>query len=185
MEHHLQTKPLHDSPLTTRGTPRKRKYPKFRKKRDIDGYNTEKTLKFSRIKKESQIKLLTFAPMYTNIYTLAYGNSDTSRYFYIDVFSVFDGRLYKITKMVAKILGYNIIPSHHRFRTPNVMQVPNYLKEDKVRERVFLDVEHMVVTNLSKAMFNIDNGYFHESIMELFPYEAEKKVKMKDYRVRR
>ena len=179
------SKPLHDSPLTTRGTPRKRKYPRFRKKRDIDGYNTEKTMKFARIKKESQIKLLTFAPMYTNIYTLAYGSSDTSRYFYVDVFSVFDGRLYKITKMVAKILGYNIIPSHHRFRTPNVMQVPNYLKEDKARERGFLEVEHMVVANLSMAMFNIDNGYFHESIMELFPYEAEKKVKMKDYRVRR
>lgn len=174
-----------DSPLTAHGKPRKRRYPKDRKPRELERYNTERTMKFSRIKKESQLRLLTFAPMYTNIYTLAYGRSDSSKYFYIDVFAISDNRLYKITKMVAKVMGYNIIPSHHTFRAPNVMQVPNLTKNDLVwKNKGYLTLEEMVVKELSLTMFGIDNGYFHESIMALFPFEVEKTVKQKDYRVR-
>lgn len=166
-------------------TKRKNVYPKKRKSRKGVKYRTNKKVEKQNSLKEAQEKLLTFAPRYSNIYTQSYWNSEGQRYLYMDVFTVVDNRFYKITKMVARVLGHRMIEKQRYFSHKHVMAVRNWNMEEIRQPEVHLRMELEVVEALSKMMFSETNGYFHESIETMFPYDTMKITKQRDYRVRK
>lgn len=176
---------MYTSEYTWHLTKRKNIYPRQRKSRTGIKYASKKKLEKQKIIKDAQEKVLTFAPRYSNIYTQSYWNSEGQRYLYMDVFSIVDGRFYKITKMVARVLGYRIIEKHRFFSHKTVMAVRNWNLEEIRNPEVHLRMEKEIVEALSKSLFGVTDGYFHESIEMMFPYDTMKISKQRDFRVRK
>ena len=170
-----------DSELTFHGKPRKNKYPKNRKARVGIKYNTKDNNIDSEIKKESQVKLLTFAPEYTSIYTNSVHRSPENKYIYIDVYAVVDNRLYKLNNLVSRVMGKKLISRHCRFVERDVVRT-NLLKEsDEVDMDTYVYTEMMLIKELSKIMFGYDGGYLWQSMHKLYAYDVEKPVLDKKY----
>lgn len=179
---------FYNSELTFHGTPRKRKYPKTRKKRDIVNYSTKKYNLNADYIKECQIKLLSFAPLYTQIYTTSYSRNMQSNYVYVDVVAITDNRMYKLSKLVAKIMGYRLVRSSAKFKMPDVIAVP---VENDWRDTDFedmrqplLEIEEKLIKELSTRMFGHDSGYFWNSQLNLYAYDVVKPKREKTYKVK-
>lgn len=165
----------YDSELNWKGEPRKRKY-KIGASRGIKRkkYNT-------RIegKKESQIKLLTFAPEFANIYT--YTVQKHRNYIYTHIYSIHDNRMYKISKLVSEVLGLRFYKNEFRkYVGRDTVRYP-YEEIEVTQERNFVEAEENLVKELSMKMFGYDAGYIWQSMHTLYAYETPKPVQTKSY----
>jgi hypothetical protein len=174
----------YDSPLTFHGTPRKQKYPANRKKRTLKRYSTKKNNRRATYIKDCQIKLMSFAPMYTTIYTMAHGRGDWNKYLYVDVLALHDNRLYKITKLVSAIMDYPLLQSKTNFRMPDVVRIPYEGTNEDTHEKRYIELEEKLVKDLSTKVFGYDSGYFWQSMHKLYAYDVEKESDAKEFRIR-
>jgi hypothetical protein len=174
----------YDSPLTFHGTPRKRKYTANRKRRALKRYSTKKNNRRATYIKDCQIKLMSFAPMYTTIYTMAHGRGDWNKYLYVDVLALHDNRLYKITKLVSAIMDYPLLQSKSNFRMPDVVRIPYGGTNEDTQEKRYIELEEKLVKDLSMKIFGYDGGYFWQSMHKLYAYDVEKQADAKEFRIR-
>lgn len=170
----------YDSELTFHGTPRKRKYPKTRKKREITKYKLKEEEK-----KLAQIKLLSYAPEFTNIYTKSHAVSPDRKFLYVDVVAVYDNRLYKITKLISYVMGVPFLVSHARFRTPDTVRLDYNKTLDEHHEKPYILLEEKLIKDLSMIMFGYDAGYLWHSMHELHSYDIIKPSIQKTYKAKK
>lgn len=187
---------IYDSPITFHGKPRKHKYPKNRKKRDVIEYKTPKKIQKRMEAIKHKESLASYAPLYSQIYTQSYSKSEIGHYLYIDFFVVCDGRIYKMTNLIANVMGWKILQSRQDTRAPYLCRVP-YLKNPHNRDKMYVEIEEEAVKQLSLKMFGTPDGYFWQSLLKMYPHDIQRpEVKktyivnesskpVKDYRVRR
>ena len=119
---------------------------------------------------EMQMKLMGYAPPHSAIYTITYNKTRASRYQYTDVFCINNNRLFKISKIVAYILGYKM--HHHQYSgRPSVlhgkdcMRIRTFREHEAVNRKEMITNEVDMIKILSTKMFGVDNSYHHESIL--------------------
>jgi hypothetical protein len=187
--------------MASRGRPRKvrtdkgvnHNYPDIRKRRTTyekeDGtvYQTKKRTSMQ----EMQMKLMEYAPPHTAIYTITYNKSKATRYQYTDFFCISNHRLFKLTKIVAYILGYRLYkPQGKNFWGKDCMMVRTFREYQTTDKLDMVKIEIDLVKILSKKMFNDENAYHHESLVMMQsqydePIEKVKELTKKSYIVKR
>lgn len=167
-------------PRSDKGT--KHDYPDNRvqrvtlEKKDGSKYNA----KYRNKMQDMQIKLMGYAPAHSAIYTITYNKTRASRYQYTDVFCINNNRLFKITKIVAYILGFKMHKPDTTGR-PAILHSMDCMRIRTFRENAVLSKKDMVTIEidmikiLSTKMFGVDDSYHHESIL-LMSSEFERKV---------
>lgn len=134
-------------------------------KKDGSKYNSKHRTKMA----EMQMKLMGYAPAHSAIYTHTYNKSRCARYQYVDVFCINNNRLFKITKIVAYIMGFEI-PKNNKTDKSYVpygvdcMRVRTYKENDSHTREEIVEIEANMIKDLSIKIFGVDNSYFHESI---------------------
>ena len=145
-------------------------------KKDGSKYNA----KSRREMQDMQIKLMGYAPAHSAIYTITYNKTRASRYQYTDVFCINNNRLFKITKIVAYILGFKMHKPDTTDRpailwSEDCMRVRTHREYATLSKRDMVAIEVEMIKILSAKMFGVDNSYHHESILLMFS-EFERKV---------
>lgn len=146
-------------------------YPKTRtqritpEKKDGSRYNSRSRKKMA----EMQMKLIGYAPAHSAIYTHTYNKSRCARYQYMDVFCINNSRLFKITKIVAYIMEFEIPKTKKTDKSyvtygVDCMRVRTYKENDDHSREEMIKIETNMIKNLSRKIFGVDNSYFHESI---------------------
>lgn len=170
----------HDSELTFHGRPRKRKYAKNRAKRDIVRYKMQ-----DEQRKEAQIKLLSFAPEFTSIYTISYYHQG-SKFIYMDVLALHDNRIYKITKLMCYILDSIFLKSQkgeRSFHKHDLFRVKKTLSPEDRYYRYHVDLEEQTIKELSMVLFGYEDGYIWHSMHDLYSFDIKKPEVKKSYKV--
>lgn len=114
---------------------------------------------------EMQLKLMGYAPPHTALYTITYNKTRSSRYQYIDVFCINNNRLFKITKIVAFILGFRMFKSKVACYGIDSMCVRTYREYTAFSRKDITDIEVNFIKMLAKKMYNDENAYYHESVV--------------------
>lgn len=174
---------VYDSELTFRGTIRKRKFKVGRVYKNRTKYNTVRNKRKQDILKNAQLALLTYAPMYTNIYTSVNGYGKFKKFLYIDIYSVHDNRLYKITKLVSKILGLKLMSPVANYVAHDVVRVPYGAYYEENRMKVQHQIEEDLIRQLSEKMFGVASGYFWQTTGKLVAVDVPKPVVEKSYKI--
>lgn len=118
------------------------------------------------------IKLMGYAPAHCFIYTMTYNKTQASRYQYTDVFCVNNGRLFKITKIVAYIMGYKMHVMEGKYARPifwseDCMRLRTYKENQVLKKKDMVENEINLVKSLSMKLFNNEDGYNHESLLTM------------------
>jgi hypothetical protein len=153
-------------------------YPEVRQKRTTyersDGtvYQTKQRAEMQ----EMQLKLMSYAPPHSFLYTITYNKTRASRYQYCDVFVINNGRLFKITKIVAYILGFRIYkPRKTVFWGKDCMVVRTFREYKVFTKYEMIDIEYDFIRILSKKLFGIEDAYNHQSLL-LMESQFDKKL---------
>lgn len=124
-----------------------------------------------------QLKLAGYAPPHSYIYTITYNKTRAKRYQYTDVFCINNNRLFKITKIVAYILGFNLYKTKTVFWGKDAMQVRTFREHETYSKQDMVDVETAFIKILAKKMYNDEDSYIHQSIVMM---ESEYKHKVEE-----
>lgn len=129
---------------------------------------------------EMKMKLMGYAPPHSAIYTITYNKTRASRYQYTDVFCINNNRLFKITKIVAYILGFKMHKPDKTDRSPilwseDCMRVRTHREYAVLSKRDMVVIEFEMIKILSTKIFGVDNSYHHESILTMAS-EFERKL---------
>jgi hypothetical protein len=145
-------------------------------RKDGSKYNA----KSRREMQDMQIKLMGYAPAHSAIYTITYNKTRASRYQYTDVFCINNNRLFKITKIVAYILGFKMHKPDTTDRpailwSVDCMRVRTFREYAVLSKKDMVTIEIELVKMLSTKMFGVDDSYHHESVL-LMSSEFERKI---------
>lgn len=149
--------------------PKGRKLPVAHKKKRPKGIiyaNSKNKRKMS----EWMLILLSYAPPDSTLYTTSYAGSESNRYQYMDVFSIYDNQLYKITGIVANILHYVTLDRHYRFNAEDTLAVRTGREHTRTTREQIFELEKEVVRRLSFKVLKRDDGFKHISILRMSEY---------------
>lgn len=124
-----------------------------------------------------QLKLAGYAPPHSYIYTITYNKTRAKRYQYTDVFCINNNRLFKITKIVAYILGFKLYKSKTVFWGTDAMVVRTFREYQTYSKQDMVDIETAFIKILAKKMYNDENAYVHEAIVMM---QSEYKHKVEE-----
>jgi virulence-associated protein VapD len=139
---------------------------------------------------EMQMKLMEYAPPHSAIYTITYNTSKATRYQFTDFFCINNHRLFKLTKIVAYILGYKLYkPRSKKFWGKDCMMVRTFREYQTMDKVEMVKIEIDLVKILSQKMFGNEDAYHHESLVMMQsqydePMEEIKKLTKKSYIVK-
>lgn len=171
-----------DSPLTFRGTERKRKFA-LRRYRNLDYYGgTLSKAEYLKLKESCIIKLLSFCQRYSTIYTNITGERDDG--VYIDVMTCVNNRIYRITRLVAIILGKKIANSKSRRQYDKIVWRPPHDEYGQANpKRDNLRYAETIVKEMSQIMFNCDDGFFWQDLSQIYSFNSEYRPKQKQHAI--
>lgn len=174
----------YDSPLTHLGKPRKIKRRVLRT-RHSNYYGVPMSKKdYQRHKQECIVKLLSFCPRYSMIYTNITGEREDATY--IDVMVCHNNRIYRITKLVAIIVDKQIAKTKSRQQFDKITTKPPLDECGRTNpKRNNLRYAEEIVKSLSKNVFNVDDAYIWQDISQIFCFNAEFKPKLKPHQIPR
>lgn len=153
----------------------KHKYPKGRKPPIAHNKKRPKGIIYAQSKNKRKMTewmliLLSYAPLESTIYTVSYGNSEANRYQYMDIYAIYDDKLYKVTSIVANILHFVTLDRHYRFTAYDTLAVRTGKEHHKQQRAEILALEKDVVTKLNKKMFKSETGFKHVSLLGMLEY---------------
>lgn len=169
-----------DSPLTVRGTPRKRKkYP--HRHANLNYFKGQLTkAEYANLKEAAIIKFLSFCPRYSTIYTNVAGERDDA--IYIDIMVCQNDRIYRVTKLAAIILKKKMAKTHTRNQFDKITWRPEPHELGRtIRDN--MKYTEMVVKRLSQVMFNCDDGYFWQDLSKIYMFDCAYRPKQKKHAI--
>lgn len=170
----------YDSPLTVRGTTRKRNFA-IRRYARLNYYNTQLTKdEYLKLKEEAIIKFLSFCPRYSTIYTNVTGEREDA--LYIDVMVCQNDRLYRITRLVAIILKKKMARAKSRGQIDKITWRPD-ADDFHMKSRDNMKYTELIVKMLSQEMFKCDDGYLWQDLSQIYMFDCAYKPKQQKHAI--
>lgn len=117
---------------------------------------------------EMQLKLAGYCPPFSAIYTISYFMTRCRKHQYTDVYCINNNKLFKITRIVAHVLGYRISRSKSLYAGMGAMLVKTIINDNTENyKNIMIENEIRVIKDLAKKMYNNSDAYQVQSMMEM------------------